>query len=87
MRTKTVVEGIGLHIEDILVSLILSIITSWTFRFMAHEENQYSYVYKIMGQFLSNALKQTKARPRSSGTPFLVFKYFMPPYTIIINYY
>ena len=46
-----VVEGIGLHIEDILVSLVLSIIISWTFRILAHEENQYSYVYKILGHF------------------------------------
>ena len=41
-------------------------------RILAHEENQYSNVYKILGQFLSKAFKQTKARPRSSGTPFLV---------------
>ena len=48
-----VVEGIGLHAEDILVSLVLSkIIISWTFRILAHEENQYSYVYKILNQFL-----------------------------------
>ena len=46
-----VVEGIGLHLEDILVSLVLSIIISWTFRILAHEENQYSYVYKILGHF------------------------------------
>ena len=68
-----VMEGIGLNVEDILVSLVLSIIISWTFRILAHEENQYSYVYKILGQFLSKALKQTKAGPRSSGTPFLVY--------------
>ena len=67
-----VVEGIGLHVEDILVSLVLSIIISWTFRILAHEDNQYSYVNKILGHFLSKALKQTKAGPRSSGTPLLV---------------
>ena len=67
-----VVEGIGLHVEDILVSLVLSIIISWTFRIMAHEESQYSYIYKMLGFFLSKALKKTEARPRSSGTPFLV---------------
>ena len=33
-----VVEGIGLHVEDILVSLVISIIISWTFRILAHEE-------------------------------------------------
>ena len=44
-----VVKGIGLHVEDILVSLVLSIIISWTFRILAHEGNHYSYVYKILG--------------------------------------
>ena len=42
------VEGIGLHVEDILVSMVLSIII---FRILAHEENQYSNVYKILGHF------------------------------------
>ena len=32
---------------------------------LAHEEDQYT-------DFLSITLKQTKAGPRSSGTPFLV---------------
>ena len=60
-----VVEGI--HVEDIfeLVSLLLFLIMSWTFRILAHEEDQYT-------DFLSVALKQTKAGPRSSGTLFLV---------------
>ena len=51
----------GIHFEDIfeLVSLVLSLIISWTFRILAHEEDQYS-------DFLYIALKQTKARPRSS---------------------
>ena len=37
-----VVEGI--HVEDIfeLVSLVLSSIISWTFRILAHEEDQYT---------------------------------------------
>ena len=35
-----VVEGIGLHVEDKLVSLVLSLIISWTFMILAHEENQ-----------------------------------------------
>ena len=57
----------GIHVEAIfkLVSLVLSLIISWTFRILAHEEDQYT-------DFLSVALKQTKAGPRSSGTPFLV---------------
>ena len=68
-----VVEGIGLHVEDTLVSLVLSIIISWTFRILANEENQYTVMFtKYLAIFLSNALKQTKAGPRSSGTPFLV---------------
>ena len=49
--SAVVVEGIGIHVEDILVSLVLSIIISWTPSILAHEENQYSYVYKIVGQF------------------------------------
>ena len=70
--SAVVVEEIGLHVEYILVSMVPSIIISWTFRILAHEENQYSYICKILGNFLSKALKQTKAGPRSSGTPFLV---------------
>ena len=58
----------GIHVEDIfeLVSLVLSLIISWTFRILAHEEDQYT-------DFLSIALEQTKAGPGSLGTPFLVF--------------
>ena len=37
-----VVEEIGLHVEDLIVYFVLSIIISWTFRILAHEENQYS---------------------------------------------
>ena len=50
-----VVEGI--HVEDIfeLVSLVLSLIISWTFRILAHEEDQYT-------DFLSLALKK-KIKP------------------------
>ena len=57
----------GIHVEDIfeLVSLVLSLSISWTFRILAHEEDQYT-------DFWSVALTQTKAGPRSSGTPFLV---------------
>ena len=62
-----VVGGIYGEIISELVSLVLSLIISWTFRILAHEEDQYT-------DFLSIALKQTKAGPQSSGTPFLVFK-------------
>ena len=65
-------EGIDLHVEDILVSLVFSIIILWTFRILAHGKNQYSYVQIIRPIVLSKALKQTKAGLRSSGTPFLV---------------
>ena len=60
-----VVEGI--HVEDIfeLVSLFFCLIISWIFRILAHVEDQCAV-------FLSIALKQTEAGPRSSGTPFLV---------------
>ena len=61
-----VVEGINVEdIFDILTCLL-------TFRILAHEEDQYSYVYKILNQFLSIALKQPEAGPRSSGIPVLV---------------
>ena len=48
----------GIHIKDIfeLVPLVLSLIISWTFRILTHEED-----------FLSVELKQT-----NSGTPVLV---------------
>ena len=57
----------GINVEDVfeLVYLILSSIISWTFRILTHEEDQYI-------DFWSIALKQTKAGPQSSGTPFLV---------------
>ena len=75
-----VVEGIGLHVEDILVSLVLLIIISWTFRILAHEGDQYTVMFTIYQvNSLSNALKQTKAGPRSSGTPFLVSYKINPP--------
>ena len=63
----------GIHGEDMfeLVSWFLSLIISWTFRILAHEEDQYT-------DFLSIALKHTKTGPRSSGTPFLVSFLFMP---------
>ena len=70
-----VVEWIGLHVKDTCL-LVLSIIISCTFRILAHKENQYSYVYKISGHVLSKALKQTKAGPQSSETPFLVIILF-----------
>ena len=68
-----VVEGI--HVEDIfeLVYLVLSLSISWTFRMLAHEEDQYTVMFrKYWADLLSIALKQTKAGPRSSGTPFQV---------------
>ena len=57
----------GIDVEDIfeLVSLVLFLIIPWIFRILAYEEHQYT-------DFLSIALKRTKAVLRSSGTPFLV---------------
>ena len=45
----------GIQVEDIfeLVSLVLSLVISWTFRILAHAEDQYT-------DFLSIVLKQTK---------------------------
>ena len=44
--------NVYINVEDILVFLIFSIIISWTFRILAHEENQYSYACKILGTFV-----------------------------------
>ena len=60
-----VVEGIQVEYIFELVSLVISLIIFWTFWILAHEEDQYT-------DFLSIALKQTKAGPRSSGAHFLV---------------
>ena len=56
-----------MHVEHIfeLVSLVLFLIISWTFRILANKDDQYT-------DFLFISLKQTKAGPRSSETPFLV---------------
>ena len=37
-----------LHVEDIfkLVSLVLYLIISWTFRILAHEEDQYTVMFR-----------------------------------------
>ena len=50
--------------------MVFSLIIFWTFRILANEEDQYNYTYKA--EFLSIALIQPKAGPRSSETPFLV---------------
>ena len=44
--TAMVVEGI--HVEEIFhfVSLVLSLIISWTFRILAHEEDQYTVMFR-----------------------------------------
>ena len=43
----------GINVEDIfeLVSLVLFLIISWTFWILAHDEDQYSYVYKMTKNF------------------------------------
>ena len=65
-----VVEDV--HVEDIfeLVSSVISLIISWTFRILAHEKDQYTDV-------LSIALKQTEAGP----TSFLVWNNLKVRYT------
>ena len=45
-----VVEKWAYTLKIYLSPWFFSIIISWTFRILAHEENQYSYVYKILGQ-------------------------------------
>ena len=58
----------GTHGEIIFELGLLgsSLIISWTFRILAHEEDQYT-------DFLYIALKQTEAGPQSMGTRFLIF--------------
>ena len=45
-----VVEGINGEDLFYLVSMVLSFIISLTFGILAHEEDQYSYVYKTLSQ-------------------------------------
>ena len=66
-----VVEGIGIHVEDILVSLVLSI-SSVHLGFWPMRKTNTVMLTKHLANFLSKALKQTKVGSRSSGTPFLV---------------
>ena len=47
------------YILPFLLGSFLNYILVWTFRILAHEEDQYT-------DFLSIALKQTKAGPQSS---------------------
>ena len=56
-----------------LLGHILPLIISWTFRILAHEKDQYTVMFiKYQADFLSIALKQTKAGPLRWGTPVLV---------------
>ena len=64
-----VVEAINVENIFQIVSLVLFLTISRTIRILAHEKDQYSYIYKILGRILSRALKRTKAGPRSSGNP------------------
>ena len=61
----------GINVEE---NVYWFFIISWTFRILAHEEDQYSYVglYKILSRFSSIALKQPEAGPWRSGTTVLV---------------
>ena len=50
-----VVEGID--VDDIYLNLSpYFLIISWTFRIMAHEEDQYNYVYKIINQIFNHGI-------------------------------
>ena len=39
----------GIHVE-VYINLLISLIISWTFRILVYEEDQYSYVYKMLSQ-------------------------------------
>ena len=61
-----------IHDEDIfeLASLVLFLIIPWTFRILAHEEDQYTVMFrKYQADFLSIALKQTEAGVKSENIP------------------
>ena len=69
-------KAVSRYIQDIfeLVSLVLSLILSWTLRIVAHEEDKYT-------DFLSIALKQTKAGPRTTDILYLkVFEWNVVPW-------
>ena len=61
--------------------MVLSLIVSWTFKILAHEEDQYSYVYKILIRFFC---LQPKAGSRSSGSPFLVFDVVVVAVVVVV---
>ena len=68
----SVMVGIGLHVEDILVCLVLSIIISCTFRILADEKNQYSYVkYKAIF-----CLKHSNRPKQGLGVCELLFYFY-----------
>ena len=67
------------YIRDFTIEQYL--IISWTFRVLAHEEDQYTVMFrKYKANSLSIALKQTKAGPRSLGAPVLVCNNFLHIY-------
>ena len=48
-------------------------IITWTFKIVVHEEDQYTVIFRqYYADYLFIALKQTEARPLSSGTPINV---------------
>ena len=76
-----VVEGI--HVEDIfeLVSLVLSLIISWTFRILAHEEDQYTDFFINSTQTVWNWVSEF-----GDSWPFLVLVIISITITMIIGY-
>ena len=64
-----------LHVGDILVSLVLSIIISRTNRILAHEENQYRALC-LQNTRSFFCIKHSNNKSRASGTPFLVYHYY-----------
>ena len=68
-------DGMNRHWRYILllVSLVLSLIISWTFRILAHEEDQHNFVHKILGRIFVHSIHTAWSRASEFGTPFLVF--------------
>ena len=59
-----VMEGIGVHVEDIgqLVSMVLSLIISWIFGIVAHKRTNTGKFTKYKANFWSQALKRTNSQ-------------------------
>ena len=54
----------GINVEDTVLSLFYN---QWTLRILAHEEDQYNYVYKILGQIFVYSTQTAWSRASEFG--------------------